>query len=303
VRIAHISDLHLLSLEGAVPRRLFNKRITGYANLKLRRGSVHKPFAARAVAAKIRADGYDHVVITGDMTNLALEQEFEVVLRFLEEDLALPPDRVSVVPGNHDAYTRGAYRSRRFQHYLADYMTNDLPEAAGSPQIGAFPYVRLRGPVAIIGVSSAVPRPPLIAAGYLGTAQRMALRSMLEHAEVKQRMVVLLQHHPWKNPARRVKALMEGLRDADEVQAAVASIEGGLALHGHLHRRIRGTVGRLEMIGSTSASLLHDDPDRVAGFNGYEIDDNGVITSIHAKRLDPANGKFTPTPIPVATWN
>ena len=39
MRIAHISDLHVLALDGAVPFRLLNKRATGYANLKLKRGN------------------------------------------------------------------------------------------------------------------------------------------------------------------------------------------------------------------------------------------------------------------------
>ena len=66
VRIAHLSDLHLLSLEGAVPYRLFNKRITGYLNLRFHRKSVHKPRAVRAAARAIKLLGIDHVVITGD---------------------------------------------------------------------------------------------------------------------------------------------------------------------------------------------------------------------------------------------
>jgi 3',5'-cyclic AMP phosphodiesterase CpdA len=114
VRIAHLSDLHLLSLEGAVPYRLFNKRITGYLNLRFHRKSVHKPFAVRAAARAIRRLDVDHAVITGDVSNLALENEFELVRRFLADDLGLPPERVSIVPGNHDAYTSGSHRSRRF---------------------------------------------------------------------------------------------------------------------------------------------------------------------------------------------
>ena len=105
VRIAHLSDLHLLSLEGAIPFRLLNKRLTGYANIRLHRGSVHKPAAVRAAAREIRRLDVDHVVITGDVSNLALEREFELVRAFLEDDLGLPPDRVSLVPGNHDVYT------------------------------------------------------------------------------------------------------------------------------------------------------------------------------------------------------
>ena len=41
---------HLLDLEGAVPLRLFNKRLTGYLNLRFHRKSVHKPHAVKAAA-------------------------------------------------------------------------------------------------------------------------------------------------------------------------------------------------------------------------------------------------------------
>src|SRR6266540_1024411 len=126
MRIAHISDLHLLSLEGAVPFRLFNKRLTGWVNIRFHRKSVHKPFAAEAVAREIRRLEPDHVVITGDVSNLALEVEFELVRRFLDEHLGFPPDRVSMVPGNHDAYTMGAHRGRRFARYFEPFLSSDL---------------------------------------------------------------------------------------------------------------------------------------------------------------------------------
>jgi hypothetical protein len=35
MRIAHFSDLHLLSLEGVPARRFLNKRFTGWVNLRL----------------------------------------------------------------------------------------------------------------------------------------------------------------------------------------------------------------------------------------------------------------------------
>ena len=42
-RIAHVSDLHVLSPRGFEWRRvLFNKRVTGYANLLLNRGRVYR---------------------------------------------------------------------------------------------------------------------------------------------------------------------------------------------------------------------------------------------------------------------
>jgi 3',5'-cyclic AMP phosphodiesterase CpdA len=78
MRIAHLSDLHVPA-PGAVPaRRLLNKRLTGWVNLALRRADQHPLFAARAALRAIRERGdIDHVVITGDLGNLALESELE----------------------------------------------------------------------------------------------------------------------------------------------------------------------------------------------------------------------------------
>ncbi len=304
MRIAHISDLHLLALDGAVPWRLFNKRFTGWVNIKLKRGSVHKLYAARAVAHAIRDRGdIDHLVLTGDVTNLSLESEFEVVRLYLRNELGLSAEQISVVPGNHDTYTLNAYRTRRFERYLGGHLSSDLPQSANVSNIGRFPFVRLRGPVAIIGLSTAVPRPPLVASGQLGKLQRMALHSLLAHREVQARLAIIIQHHPWHLPGRRIKVAFEGLTDAPEQLQALDQLERGLLLHGHLHRRIRRTIptscGSIESIGSTSASLIHDDPDRMSGFNIYEIaDDDGSLLGVEAFRLDVAQRRFVPTAVP-----
>src|SRR5580700_1395118 len=100
MRIAHFSDLHILSLEGVSPHRFLNKRMTGYANLRLKRGHIHHPRFVRAIAREIRKSGAEHVVITGDLTNLALDEEFAAVHELLEEELGLHPRDVSIIPGN-----------------------------------------------------------------------------------------------------------------------------------------------------------------------------------------------------------
>lgn len=297
MRIAHLSDLHLLSLEGAVPMRLFNKRITGYFNLRFRRKSIHKPFAVEAVAREIRSLNVDHVVITGDLTNLALEVEFDLVRELLERDLGLPSADVSLVPGNHDTYTRGAFRAKRFLRFFEPYVKSDLAEFPGP-----FPYVRLRGPAAIIGLSTAVPRPPLVAAGALRKKQLDALARLLEHPEVRSRTPILLQHHPLHNPPRLAKTLFEGLYDADALADLLKPLKRGLVLHGHLHKRVHRTLktreGHIDAVGATSASLLHDSDERMAGFNVYELDAGGAIQSFTSHRLDPETKTFRQVPIP-----
>jgi 3',5'-cyclic AMP phosphodiesterase CpdA len=304
VRIAHLSDLHLLSLEGAVPFRLLNKRLTGYVNLRLKRKAIHKPAPVRAAARALRDLSIDHVVITGDVTNLALEVEFALVRALLEEDLGLSPDDVSLVPGNHDVYTGGSFREKRFQRTFAAYTTSDLPELAAEGNAGAFPFVRLRGPVALIGLSTALPRPPLVASGALGRAQLQSLEAALEHPEVRRRTPILLQHHPLHNPASRMKTAMEGLADADALALALRSVKQGLLLHGHLHRRIHRTLatdaGHVDAIGATSASLLDPRDERIAGFNVYELDDVGAPPVVTSYAFVPETERFRELPIPRA---
>ena len=302
MRIAHLSDLHLLSLEGAVPYRLFNKRITGYLNIRFHRKSVHKAFAVTAAARAIRGMGIDQVVITGDVSNLALENEFELVRTFLAEDLGLPAARVSMVPGNHDTYTGGAYRSRRFAKAFAEHLQSDLPDLTPPGEI--YPYVHLRGPVAIIGLSTALPRPPLVASGALGREQLAALERILAHPDVKDRTPVILQHHPIHNAASVAKRLLGGLGDAAEEAKILGKLRRGLLLHGHLHRRIHRTLaterGHLDAVGATSASLLHESDERRAGFNVYEISADGAVGPIEWHRLQRDTEEFGEVAIPAA---
>ena len=302
MRIAHFSDLHVLALEGVSRSRFLNKRFTGLVNLRLKREHKHRPAHVRAVAREVARAKVDHVVITGDLTNLALEQEFEAVKRLIEEDLGFDAQHVTVVPGNHDLYTRGSMRDRRFSRFFAPYLESDLPDLAVDIALGRFPIVKLRGPLAVIGMSSAVPRPPLVASGELGLRQVEALQRILAHDEVKRRTPILALHHPIHNPTSRIKTLIEGLVDAHHLHDAVATVKQGLLLHGHLHGRMQRDfptkAGNLIAVGATSASLHHEDEHRMAGFNLYEFDGAGGILQVEAHVLDPRTDTFRVHPVP-----
>jgi hypothetical protein len=63
IRIAHVSDPHVLSRTAAEWRSIvFNKRVTGYANLLLRRGRVHRREYLLSVFAEAaeQSDPLDH---------------------------------------------------------------------------------------------------------------------------------------------------------------------------------------------------------------------------------------------------
>src|SRR5436190_298039 len=143
MRVAHFSDLHVLALDGVSRTRFMNKRFTGWVNLRLKREHKHRPGHVRAVAREVARVNVDHVVITGDLTNLALEQEFEAVRGLLAEELGLDTERVTIVPGNHDVYTHGAFRAQRFTRFFRPYMDSDLPELCAELGLGRFPIVKL----------------------------------------------------------------------------------------------------------------------------------------------------------------
>ena len=272
---------------------LFNKRITGYANTILRRGRVHRrEFLERVLEGATR--DADHLVVTGDITNLALESEYDEARELLDD--AAERCETTVVPGNHDIYLPPIHHERRFPHHFGRFLESDLPELALDLPSGPFPCVKLRGLIAIIGLSSAVPRPPFIAAGYVGEEQLEALARALAHPEVARRLPVILIHHPPVDDRSRLLQLRDGLVDAAALRRVLAPLPRGLVLFGHLHKRVRCRSSAIDLVGASGAALDHPNPAIRAGFNAYEIDDDGVVT-IEAHALDADGNAFVRVPI------
>jgi len=293
-RITHVSDLHVLSPLGVEMRHvLFNKRVTGYANLVMKRARVYRRDYLLSVLAEA-ADRSDHLVVTGDVTNLSLEGEYEEACRLLTE--VARSTEVTVVPGNHDIYLPAVHRERRFPRHFHGFFESDLPSFALDLPAGRFPTVKLRGPAAIIGLTSAVPRPPFVSAGHLGRDQLAALGRLLEHPEVARRTPVVLVHHSPFDSRFRLEQLRGGLVDARALRRALQPLARGLVLYGHLHvrhrARLQTTEGALDVVCATAAALDHDSDHVRAGFNAYELAEDGRIASIAARVLDPSTRTF-----------
>ena len=293
-RLAHISDTHVLSADGVHWRDLlFNKRVTGWANTWLRRGRVHRRRYLEAVLdATSRAD---HLVVTGDVTNLALETEYREARRLFDRRAGAAD--ISIIPGNHDLYLPSISREGRFERHFGPFVRSELPELGARVAAGVYPFVRLRGPAAIIGLSSAVPRPPFVAAGFLGHAQLQALSAILEHPEVKRRVPVVLIHHPPVDSRNRLLRLRDGLADAASLRRVLATLGRGLVLFGHLHVRVRCRLGALDVVGASGAALDHPDDAIRAGYNLYELDEGG-LAGIEAGVVDAADGSLRRTEVP-----
>ena len=82
--LAHLSDPHLPPLPAARLRDLASKRALGYLNWTRNRHKYHRREVLDALVADIQAQQPDHIAVTGDLVNLALEAEFAPSRAWLE---------------------------------------------------------------------------------------------------------------------------------------------------------------------------------------------------------------------------
>ena len=241
--LAHLSDIHLGPLPAPRRRELIGKRITGFINWRRKRRFIHDRPTLDALVTDLKEQRIDHIAVTGDIVNLALPDEYALGRAWLDT-LGSPQD-VTVVPGNHDIYVPiGAQLAER---EWGTFMHGDAGET--------FPFVRRRGPVALIGLNSGVPTAPFRATGRLGREQLRRLPAILEQLKDEAYFRLVLVHHPPVSRAGRSKRLV----DAAALIEVLAMHGAELLVHGHDHLHminwLPGPSGtRVPAVGVHSAS-------------------------------------------------
>jgi 3',5'-cyclic AMP phosphodiesterase CpdA len=298
ITLAHISDLHIGPLPGAGPIALAGKRITGFLSWRLKRRKIHQVAVLERLIADIHSQSPDHTAVTGDLVNISLPAEFDQARLVLTQLGAA--DRVTVIPGNHDAYVAMSFDKGMGK--WADYMAGTRESGSVDSTEGTdraprdardFPFVRRIGPLALIGLSSAVPTVPFSAAGELGAAQlerfSQALRQLDGQGLCR---IVLIHHPPYGSATHRRKAL----RDIDGFVDVLRQHGCELVLHGHTHvsglSRIEVPSHSIPVIGVPSASAVesgHKDPSR---YHIYRIAaqpgrPGGWLAEVSVRELNP----------------
>lgn len=265
--LAHLSDPHLPPMPATRWRDLAGKRALGYLNWTRNRHKIHRREVLDTLVSDMQAQTPDQIAVTGDLVNLALEAEFAPARAWLESLGA--PDRVTVIPGNHDAYVRATQHC--FAQAFGDYLRGDTASDGGI----AFPSLRRRGPLALISTSSAVPTPPLMATGWLGRSQLDALDRMLAELAAEQAFRVLLIHHPLRSDSRYKR-----LTNSASLLALLKRHGVELVLHGHDHVHstiwIDGASGRIPVVGVPSASAVAHGRYPAAAYNLLSIERDGA---------------------------
>lgn len=285
--LAHLSDLHLPPLPRARPAELLGKRFLSWLSWHRRRKAIHRPEVLRALLADLAEKAPDHLAVTGDLVNLSLPAEFAAAAALLP---ALgPPERVSLVPGNHDRLV-GLDWEQSWQLW-APWLAGD-PPAAPPRDFEAFPTLRRRGPLALVGLSTAVPTPIGFASGRLGTVQLARLDRLLAGlAEEPARVVILLHHSPLpghNGPRKR-------LEDAATLREIIARRGAALVLHGHDHHFVLGSLpgpaGAVPVVGVASGTALAWRGRPAAHYHLLAFGRDGRLT-LRIRGYEPAEGRF-----------
>ena len=258
--LAHFSDPHLGPMPQARMRELSGKRALGYINWHRRRKIVHRTDILDLLVHDLKSQSPDHIALTGDLVNLALPAEFVPARGWLAR--VGEPEQLSFVPGNHDLYVRTAMHDP--QTHWGDYMRGDAGES--------FPFLRRRGPILLIGLSSAIPTAPFMATGKVGAEQLARLDDLLARVSTDAFRVVLIHHPPLRSRGDRFKRLIdsEALRDILRRHGAE------LVLHGHDHvhsvKFLDCDRGRIPVVGVPSASTLGGEASDPAASHLYRIE-------------------------------
>ncbi|MEP0520001.1 MAG: metallophosphoesterase [Hyphomicrobiales bacterium] len=243
-QLAHFSDPHLGPLPKPKAYQLFSKRIFGYLNWTRNRARTFSDIYLNALLADMATQSPDHIALTGDLVNIALPEEIKAAGVWLR-GIAVPED-LSVVPGNHDAYVPGILKQAKAA--WCPFMLGD--GANGQPQ---FPFVRKRGPLALICCSSSNATLPFMATGTFSDVQMQKTSNLLR--DTKEYCRVVLIHHP---PFPGATPYYKRLIGAQRFREMIAENGADLVLHGHTHlhseENIAGPNGPVPVIGVPSAS-------------------------------------------------
>lgn len=289
---AHLTDPHLTSLDGVRASELCNKRILGYLSWRFSRRYEHRPEILAALQQDLQRTAPEHLVVSGDLTHLGLPAEFAQALQWLRG--LGPPDRVTVIPGNHDAYVRTQWE-RTFALWWP-YMAPEPPRAPDptDPQ-ATYPNVRVRGSVAFIGLSSARPSAPFLAVGGLGRQQLDRLAQVLRDTGGRGYCRVVLIHHP---PLPGSVARRKHLTDSRALCDVLTREGAELVLHGHTHYTtwmdLTTPGGDIPVIGIPSASAVGHKRGRSARYYLYRITPTGTQWRIEAtiRGYSASDGRF-----------
>jgi Icc protein len=289
-RIAHISDTH-------VSPEYNRKNI-----LKL-----------KSLLSRVVDENYDHVVITGDIAGHGEERDFRSVRRILKYFGLLEYEKLTVTIGNHDIFG-GVHRAEDLLSFGKHCRSVNYAEKVGLFERAfretfpakayeterVFPFIKIIGPVAFVGINSVRPFHPILnpvgSNGHVSERQIQAVERIFSHPLVDGLTKIALIHHhfdkyrPYSSSlADRLYHIFESqslkLHDRRRVQNILKTLGVNGVLHGHTHlEEIYSDSGII--YSSTALNPIRNKTDRnnlldvgQIGYNEILVNDQGKLSA------------------------
>ncbi|MDH4120151.1 MAG: metallophosphoesterase [Deltaproteobacteria bacterium] len=222
-RLIHLSDLHFHQ----IPRRWdqwLSRRFFGAANMQLRRARRFPLSRVQALVRELANMDWDFLVITGDLTQLGLEEEFDLAWKNLAPLLERGMNKIAMVPGNHDRYVWPEQGQDWFMNYFGGFFTTQ--EILTRP---------LRGRWYLAGWDSTRPTPVFRPQGHIRPQTLAATSQWLATLPPKSKLVVA-NHYPLLFPGHYQPRPNHELVNISEALDWVGKNPVQAYLHGHVHR-------------------------------------------------------------------
>lgn len=232
-RIAHISDVHLLdpkTVDQGARYRIATKMVSLGRPIdpEGRRGKLLR--ALRLAKAK----GADHFVVSGDLTEVGTDREFELFAEVLGE-AELPAESVTLVPGNHDAYSTPDGWKRALLGPLRSFVNASVEFGAKCVD---------RGNVVFVPIDSTRFQSIVRSGGEVTEATVRALSLALNDSAFAGKALVIVQHHPpFVHRSGALWNWIDGLVGYARLLELLVRHPHVQILHGHLHTVVDRFVG------------------------------------------------------------
>ena len=249
IRIAHISDLHFSEVSFS-PLQFFSKRWVGNFNLIFSRKRKFLSSQLQTLIPFFQKLQIDLVLVTGDLSTTSLKQEFTKAHHFLDE-FKKRNMQVIAIPGNHDHYTKNAWRTKRFYQVFEDLEGKNY--SLKKDGLAAFD---LNPSWVLVALDTAFATSLTSSRGRFTEELEQKLLSLLSTIPAS-KQVLILNHFPFFHHER----LNKTLERADALKVVLKRFPNvRLYLNGHTHTHCVADLrsnGLPIVLDSGSAALQH----------------------------------------------
>ncbi|MBK7105582.1 MAG: metallophosphoesterase [Ignavibacteriae bacterium] len=241
MRILHLSDLHL--------------------NPYYHKNNIEK---TRTALTQAVIDGFDHLIVTGDIAHDADEESFKIFRNILKDFNLLDSKKTTVIIGNHDIFG-GVYSVKdlinfperckttnyndqvlRFVNYFEELFIDCIFPEDGS----VFPFAKIIDDIVLIGINTndvySVIKNPFASNGRVSKQEFTNIKLILSDKRIeKHKKIILSHHHFYKNNFEaksssndlwnKIEGYTLKLRGKKKLLKLFTKNEIGLVLHGHSH--------------------------------------------------------------------